>query len=79
MVQALADDLTSRKFKYVFQGPGRAGMWGSDAAKFVAEMAAPKLGIKPKDLRIAIAHEDSDFGTSISNGFEQTAKRNHFV
>ncbi len=74
IVMALADELTSRKFKYVFQAPGRAGVWGTTAADFVANQAAPKLGKKPQDLTIAIAHEDSDFGTSISNGFEKRAK-----
>jgi len=71
---ALADDITSRGFKYVFQAMGRASMWGTDGAKFVAEMAAPKLGKKPNELTVALAHEDSDFGTSISDAFVAKAK-----
>ncbi|MCB2188268.1 MAG: ABC transporter substrate-binding protein [Deltaproteobacteria bacterium] len=75
VVIALADDITSRGFKFVFQAPGRASMWGGDAAKFIAEAAAPKLGIKPAELTVALAHEDSDFGTSISEGFITVAKQ----
>ena len=71
---ALADDITSRGFKYVFQAMGRASMWGSDGAKFVAEIAAPKLGKKPEELTVALAHEDSDFGTSISDAFVKAAE-----
>ncbi len=75
VVIALADDITGRGFKKVFQIPGRASFWGSDSAKFVAEQVAPKLGKKPSDLTIAVAHEDSDFGTSISNAFVKTAEK----
>jgi branched-chain amino acid transport system substrate-binding protein len=71
---ALADEITSRGFKYVFQAMGRASLWGSDGAKFIAEHAAPKLGKKPTELAVALAHEDSDFGTSISEAFIGTAK-----
>lgn len=71
---ALADDITSRGLKYVFQAMGRASMWGDDGAKFVAEIAAPKLGKKPSELTVALAHEDSDFGTSISDAFVKKAK-----
>jgi len=74
---ALADDITSRGFKYVFQAMGRAYLWGSDGAKFIAEEAAPKLGRKPNELRVALAHEDSDFGTSISAAFVQKAMEYH--
>jgi branched-chain amino acid transport system substrate-binding protein len=44
------------------------------SADFVGKEAAPKLGKKPGELRVAIAYEDSDFGTSISVAFARKAK-----
>ncbi|MBI4776008.1 MAG: ABC transporter substrate-binding protein [Deltaproteobacteria bacterium] len=75
VVTALADDITNQGLKYTFQAMGRATLWGGDAAKFVAEMAAPKLGKKPEELTVALAHEDSDFGTSISDAFIKEAEK----
>jgi branched-chain amino acid transport system substrate-binding protein len=74
VVIAVADDITERGYKYVFQPQGRASLWGELSAEFVAKEAAPKLGKKPGELRVAIAYEDSDFGTSISVAFARKAK-----
>ncbi len=74
VVIAVADDITERGYKYVFQPQGRASLWGELSADFVGKEAAPKLGKKPGDLRVAIAYEDSDFGTSISVAFARKAK-----
>jgi branched-chain amino acid transport system substrate-binding protein len=74
VVIAVADDITERGYKYVFQPQGRASLWGELSAEFVGKEAAPKLGKKPGDLRVAIAYEDSDFGTSISVAFARKAK-----
>lgn len=75
IVTALADEITSRGFKYVFQASPRAYFWGELSAKYMAEVAAPMLGKKPSDLRVALAHEDSDFGTSIIDSFVENAKK----
>jgi len=74
VVIAVADDITERGYKYVFQPQGRATLWGELSAEFIGKAAAPKLGKKPGDLRVAIAYEDSDFGTSISVAFARKAK-----
>ena len=74
VVIAVADDITERGYKYVFQPQGRATLWGELSAEFVGKEAAPKLGKKPNELRVAIAHEDSDFGTSVSVAFARKAK-----
>ena len=74
VVIAVADDITERGYKNVFQPQGRASLWGELSADFVSKEAAPKLGKKPGELRVAIAYEDSDFGTSISVAFARKAK-----
>jgi branched-chain amino acid transport system substrate-binding protein len=74
VVIAVADDITERGYKNVFQPQGRASLWGELSADFVGKEAAPKLGKKPGELRVAIAYEDSDFGTSISVAFARKAK-----
>jgi len=74
VVTALADSITEQGYKSVFQAYGRATLWGSVSAKFIAEEAAPLIGKKPSELTLAIVHEDSDFGTSISQAFADTAK-----
>jgi len=77
VVIAVADEITERGYKYVFQPQGRATLWGRISAQFVAEVAAPLIGKKPKELRVALAHEDSDFGTSISAAFAEKAMAYH--
>lgn len=74
VVIAVADDITERGYKYVFQPQGRATLWGELSAEFVAKEAAPKLGKKPSEVKVALAYEDSDFGTSISVAFARKAK-----
>ncbi len=73
IVIAVADDITERGYKYVFQPQGRASLWGELSAEFVAKEAGPKLGKKPSEIRVALAYEDSDFGTSISVAFARKA------
>ena len=73
VVIAVADDITERGYKYVFQPQGRAALWGEISAEFVAKEGALKLGKKPNEIRVALAYEDSDFGTSISVAFAKKA------
>ncbi|MCB2192331.1 MAG: ABC transporter substrate-binding protein [Deltaproteobacteria bacterium] len=70
----VGDPITSRGYKYIFQLNTRASQWGSTTADFLAKMAAPKLGIKVKDFRLALIHEDSLFGTIIGDNCVERAK-----
>lgn len=71
---AVGDPITARGYKYLFRLNSRASQWGITTADFLAEMAAPKLGIKPSDFKLAIIHEDSLFGTSITEDCTKRAK-----
>lgn len=64
-VSALADNLTERGFKYFFRFSGKAKDYGQTGAVLAYEVVAPKLGVSPKDLKVAVIHEDTLFGTYI--------------
>jgi ABC-type branched-subunit amino acid transport system substrate-binding protein len=48
------------------------------SADFIAQNAKPKLGKEPKDLRVAIIHEDGAYGVDVSKGNEEGAKKAGF-
>ncbi len=64
---AIADPITERGFKYLFRTCPRAGQFGTMAADFVKEVLAPKLGIDPKAMKVAIMFEDSLYGTTVGS------------
>jgi branched-chain amino acid transport system substrate-binding protein len=68
---AVTNNLTTRGFKYLFRVNETAGMHADMGAKFIAEVIAPKLGRDIKQLKIVITHEDSAYGTSVSDAMEK--------
>jgi len=57
-----------------FFGPMARG-WGSQAADCVVELIAPKLEKDPKELRIAVVYQGTEWGKSLSHdGFVKRAK-----
>jgi len=72
-VIAASDEINQRKFKYVFRTNENASDLGGAAAKFAADVVASELKINPKQLRVAIIHEDSAFGTSVGKGVKRVA------
>lgn len=73
-VNAVADEITTQGYKYIWRNVATANLMGSTASKFAAEYLAPKLEISKEELKVAIIHEDSSWGTSVSNGVRTTAK-----
>ncbi len=69
----VADAITRRGFKYLFKSDINATGTGGGASNFAARYLAPKLGVKPKDLRVAIAWEDGTYGSSVGKGIESVA------
>jgi branched-chain amino acid transport system substrate-binding protein len=72
-VIAASDEINQRKFKYVFRTNENASDLGGAAAKFASDVVASELKINPKQLRVAIIHEDSAFGTSVGKGVKRVA------
>jgi len=65
----VSDEITLRGYKYTFRCIEMGSELGSImAVPFVAEVCAPKLGVKPNELRAVIIHEDGPYGTSCAAG-----------
>lgn len=64
---AVANNITERGFKYLFRFIYSAKQQGILAAPLILDSVAPKLGIKLQNLKVAVIHEDSNYGTSLGN------------
>jgi branched-chain amino acid transport system substrate-binding protein len=67
--------LENRHLKYVFRTQPSGRQFGLMSADFVAQNSKAKLGKEPKDLRVAIIHEDGAYGVDVSRGNEEGAKK----
>lgn len=71
---AVADKITERNYKNVVRLTFNASMMGQAAVKFANELAT-KLGKDPKDFRLAIISEDSEFGQSVGDAAAAEGKK----
>jgi len=71
---ALGDAVVERGFRWVFRASPAAADFAAVAVEAVLEVLAPKLGVAPGDLRIAIAHEEAPGGLSVSAAQEGLAR-----
>jgi len=70
--------LENRHLKYVFRAQPSGKQFGLMSMDFLAQNAKSKLGKDPKDLRVAIIHEDGAYGVDVSKGNEAGAKKAGF-
>ncbi|MGH7301769.1 MAG: ABC transporter substrate-binding protein [Candidatus Rokuibacteriota bacterium] len=70
--------LENRHLKYVFRTQPSGKQFGLMSTDFLAQNAKSKLGKEPKDVRIAIIHEDGAYGVDVSKGNEEGAKKAGF-
>ena len=70
--------LENRHLKYVFRAQPSGRQFGLASTGFVAAYSQEKLGKAPKDLRIAIIHEDGAYGVDVARGTEEGAKKAGF-
>src|SRR6266568_3521558 len=70
--------LENRNLKYVFRAQPSGRQFGLMSADFLAQNARAKLGKEPKDLKVAIIHEDGAYGIDVSKGNEEGAKKAGF-
>src|SRR5438874_5318401 len=70
--------LENRHLKYVFRTQPSGRQFGIMSTDFLAQNAKARLGKDPKDLRIAIIHEDGAYGVDVSKGNEEGAKKAGF-
>ena len=70
--------LENRNFKYVFRPQVSGQLYGRAATDFIAHYAKEKFGKDPKDLRVAIIHEDGSYGVDVAKGDEIGARKHGF-
>src|SRR5215218_1993286 len=70
--------LADKNFKYVFRPQASGDQFGLMTMDFIAQNSKEKFGKDPKDLRVAIIHEDGAYGVDVSKGNEAGAKKAGF-
>jgi branched-chain amino acid transport system substrate-binding protein len=60
--------------KYVFRAQIHSDQYGQAFATFLVENAKTKLGVEPKDIKVAIIHEDGPYGVGVAQASEQFSK-----
>src|ERR1700681_3731932 len=68
----------SKGYKYVFRPQAAGDQYGMMTTGLSAQYAKSKFGKEPKDLRVAIIHEDGAYGVDVSKGNEAGAKKAGF-
>src|SRR5476649_3004019 len=70
--------LENRHLHYVFRPQVSGNLYGVAATDMIANYAKEKFGKEPKDLRVAIIHEDGSYGVDVAKGDELGAKKQGF-
>jgi branched-chain amino acid transport system substrate-binding protein len=60
--------LENKNLKYVFRPQPYGQQWGTVSTEMVANYAKAQIGKDPKDLKVAIIHEDGPYGTDVARG-----------
>src|SRR3954462_6822656 len=68
----------NKNYKYVFRPQASGDQFGMMTMDFIAQNAKAKFDKEPKDLRVAIIHEDGAYGVDVSRGNEAGAKKAGF-
>ena len=63
-----------KNLQYVFRPQVHSDQFGEASCTFVAENAKPKLKKDPKDVKVAIIHEDGPYGVGVAMGNEAKCK-----
>ncbi len=72
---AIADAVVKdRHLKYTFRPQPNGGLFGAYSVRYIAGYAQERLKKAPKDLRVAIIHEDGPYGSGVAAANEEEAK-----
>ena len=64
-----------KHYKYVFRPQASGQQYGQTTTDMVAQIAKANFGKEPKDMRVAIIHEDGAYGVDVAKGNEAGAKK----
>jgi ABC-type branched-subunit amino acid transport system substrate-binding protein len=67
--------LENRHLKYVFRPQPYGTQWGLASTEMLTYYSKPAFGKDPKDLKVAIIHEDGAYGTDVARGNVQGAAK----
>jgi branched-chain amino acid transport system substrate-binding protein len=67
-----------RNLTYTFRAQIHSDQYGDAAANFLADNAKAKLGAEPKDIKIAVIHEDGPYGVGVGEAGERSGKAKGF-
>src|SRR5712672_1594977 len=70
--------LENKNYKYVFRPQASGDQFGLMTMDFIAQNSQSKFGKEPKDMRVAIIHEDGAYGVDVSKGNVAGAKKAGF-
>ena len=70
---AIANAITGRGYKTVWRTNPTAQDFSRSQVDFITNWLAAQLDKAPTDIRVSIAHEDSDYGTSVAASFKELA------
>lgn len=62
----------NRNLQYVFRSQVHSDQYGEASCLFLAENAKTRFGVEPKDLKVAIIHEDGPYGAGVAKGNKAT-------
>ncbi len=74
-VAATDPRVTGRGYKYIFRPNPNASSYGPATIEFLTKEVAPKLGLQPSQMKLAILREDGDFGTGVTNATKEAAQK----
>src|SRR5216684_5317253 len=63
-----------KNLHYVFRAQIHSDQYGQAFASFLTEHAKEKLGIEPKDVKVALIHEDGPYGVGVAAADEAYSK-----
>jgi len=67
--------MKDRKFQYVFRPTVHSDQYGAATCGYVTNYAQSKFGIAPKNMRVAIIHEDGPYGAGVAAANEIECKK----
>jgi branched-chain amino acid transport system substrate-binding protein len=71
---AVSDHITERNLKYVMRSNPTARNFAEGTITAITQIVGPSLKVDPKQLKIAIIHEDALYGTTIAGFQKQLAQ-----
>src|SRR6202035_4263420 len=63
-----------KNLQYVFRGQIHSDQYGEAFATFIAENAKARLGADPRNVKVAIIHEDGPYGVGVADATERFGK-----